>query len=714
MRVVVNKKSELGQILTAVYYKSPAMPLDVPNLWNTLDSASQALLRTSGKAQEIRYDAGELGVDYRFFEYGLQYFPNPDGILPAVSEGMADTLFRNSSGTWIGTGEFKDIGKYIIPTNTSMSGRSGIKFFGSFQTSTQEIYTFPAGPGISKIELYDCNIEPSEISGIYDADLGYSNEYREHLIISFYLGCSGELSGTPRWSNNFKSEYFIGDVQRDIDLDWKLYSERFDSKVVFLSVSQRREKNLQVSYNAWLKLYEPLRNKPSYDVLLSEKTKDPTQTGETIKGHKFDLASGSYLGSLDSRPKPILEEKLRKQAKLDSGNMYNAWRRYGPGDIARYDGKLWVSLCQDNCGNTPEYSGKWVLQDRTTDFYTSWFIVKCQDAKEIVPGAKINVPDYQKESAFEVYPKPGYIPTEANVNSLGKDKTISRVVMTENVDLDEKRYYIFYVKWDPKEKANGNIRGRVLELRLEKKPLSPVIRIPDFIVQRYQGKYELTWNNNIDSFNLEVPGKNIVIDDPLDCSIIDNIRLKVAPGTGLTKKQADDAFESFIEKLEFTLEYEKSVPGETWETGGSEVEPVVKVFSSSNMISDIILHEDKVDYETCKYTLIPGWSYKKVTVSNSGDFDIEYPVFDVIRTEDYRSGVFSRTGVRPSELMIKYRLDYGEWSEWQHASFNGSEASWYHPGGGHRNEVHLDRDGDDLYKLQVKSVTIDLIIDIKV
>ena len=159
MRVVVNKKSELGQILTAVYYKSPAMPLDVPNLWNTLDSASQALLRTSGKAQEIRYDAGELGVDYRFFEYGLQYFPNPDGILPAVSEGMADTLFRDSSGTWIGTGEFKDIGKYIIPTHTSASGgRSGIKFFGSFQTSTQEIYTFPAGPGISKIELYDCNI----------------------------------------------------------------------------------------------------------------------------------------------------------------------------------------------------------------------------------------------------------------------------------------------------------------------------------------------------------------------------------------------------------------------------------------------------------------------------------------------------------------------------------------------------------------------------
>ena len=723
MRVVVNRqpittkeadKEKFTGEITAVYYKSPAMPIDVPNLWNTLDSTSQALLRTSGKAQELRYDAGELGVDYRFFEYGLQYFPNPEGILPAISKEMADILFRDSDNKkWLGTRDFKDIGKYIIPTNSIYSkGNSGIKFFGSFQTETQEIYVFPAASGISKIELFDFKIDPGDLSKIYDHDLGYGN-FAYTPFISIYLGCTEDLSSTPKWSNNFTSEYYIGNIQKDVDLDYKLYSERFDQKIVFLSISQRKEKSLRLSYTSWLKLYEPLRNKPSYDVLLEEKTQDPSQVGETIEGHKFDLASGTYLGSPDSRPKPILEEKLKKLQILQESGVYNRWKRYKAGEPAVFGGEKWISLCQDNCGNIPGYSSKWVLEKRLTDFYTSWFIISCSEAQEINPGFKVNVPDYQKESIFEVYPKPGYIPTEASVNRLEADEVISRVVMTENVDLDEKRYYIFYVRWDPAEKSKGNIKGRVLELDLEKKPLHPEIRIPDFVIQGSERTgYTLSWNNNLNSFKLSTAG-NIVVDNSLDSSILRYIGEKVAAGTGLTKNEAYDVFEEkFIGKLDFSLEYEKSVPGKTWTTGNSEKEPEINVLSSGNTISDIILHEDCVDYETCKYTLIPRWSYKKITVSNSGDFDIEYPVLDVIRTENYKSGIYSRSGETPSEIMIKYRIDSDNWSSWQHASFSGSSATWYYPGGG--NEVHLDRTGSNLYELQVNSVTIDLIIDIKV
>ena len=723
MRVVVNKESEIGEILAAVYYKSPIMPLDVPNLWNTLDSTTQTLLRSPkslipGMAQEIRYDSGELGVDYRFFEYGLQYFPNPEGILPAISEDMAKTLFWKD-GKWVGTKEFKNLGKHIIFGNSLSSGdtASGIKFFGSFKSETQEIYVFPASSGISKIELYDTPLSPDE--EIYDYDLGYQRSEGRKPVISIYLGCSDDLTSVPIWSGNIGPDYCIGsDIQRDIDLDYRLYSERFDDKVVFLSISQRNEKTIKVSYNAWLRLSTPLREKPSYDVLEGEKNIDPPQIGETIEGHIFDLASGSYLGKkVDSKPRPILEEKLKNLSLSQGSRIYNRWRRYKAGEEVKYGDYSWVSLCSDNCGNVPGFSSKWVLKDSTTNFYTSWFIVRCRNSQEILPGSKIEVPDYIKESVFKIYPSPGYIPTEdKSIRILNSDNVISRAVMTENVDIDEKRYYIFYIKWNPD--LRDSIRGKVLDIELEKKSLNPSIFIPDFVIQGLESSgYILSWNNKLNISSLEVPEKPIVIDESIDVSILDIIRKNVTPGTGLNKKTADTVFEeNFIEKLEFSLKYKKSIPGKTWETGESEVEPKVISYSDASMISDVILHEDSVDYEECEYILVPSWSYRKVTVSNSGDFDIEFPVLDIIRTEDYRSGVYSRTGIKPSEIMVKYKEPgMSEYSSWQHIPYSdGPGASWYFGDDSNRNAVYLTGSGENLYELQVKSVTIDLIIDIKV
>ena len=734
MRVIVNQKSGLGDIKTAIYYKSPAMPLDNPDLWNSLDSNTQSLLKSTNPsakapaiAQEIRYDAGELGVDYRFFEYGLQYFPNPEGILPGISEGMADVLFRlpppepGEVGEWIGTKEFKNIGKYIVPGNAVNANFSGLKFFGSFRTSTQEVFVFPAGSGISKIELFDVDIDPRDKSKFLDHDLGNS-ETGYNPVISIYLGCTGEETETPRWSGNFGDGYYLPGVQKDIDRDFKLYSERFDSKVVFLAIGQRKEKDLQISYNAWLKLCdsEPLRNKPTYDVKADEKDKDPEQTGETIEGLVFDLASGSLLGNPDTRPKPILSGKLDKlkPSLLSAGQKYSLWKRYGPGEVVLYSGKTWVSLCSDNCGNIPGVSGKWVLRERTTDFYTSWFVVGCPRAKEILPGTKINVPDYQKESIFRLYPNPGYIPDDSSVEKLKADKTIDRVVMTENIDIDERRYYIFYLKWNPQEKAAGHIRGRVLSLELRPKPLYPVIRVPDIVIQREGGKYTCSWNNKLTSYTIEIPGKDIVIDSQMDASIWDAVMGSVAAGTGLSGAEAKEGFKSHLEKMKFSVEFEKEIPGETWtsdDLGESDPRPSVILDSSSGLVNDIILHEDMVDYETCKYTLIPSWDYKEITVSNSGDFDIEYPVHNVIRTENYRSGVYSRSGKVPSELKIKYKLQSGKWSDWYYAPYNGNSASWSVPGSsGGRNIVDLSKESQDLYSLQVSGVTVDMVIDIKV
>ncbi len=718
MRVILNKKN-FSNIRSAVYYKSPAMPVGVTDLWNTLDPNTQTLLRSSkslapGMAQEIRYDSGECGVDYRFFEYGLQYFPNPEGFLPGISEGMAKTLFWDTSDPsnpiWLGTESLKNLGKFIIPTQTQNSNPSGLKFFGSFKTETQEIYVFPGAPGISKIELYDIDIKPSDINDLYDYDLGLSRPENLKPSISIYLGCVDSTSSTISWSNNIPHEYYIDGIQKDADLDYKLYSERFDRKVIFLSFSQRDEKHLPISYTAWLKLYEPLRNKPSYDTLLSESLSDPKQTGETIEGHIFDLASGSYLGSKDSRPKPILEEKLKKLQTTK--NLYRQWKRYMAGEEVSYGGNSWVSLCSDNCGNTPGYSSKWVLKNRMTDFYTSWFLVKCDEAQEILPGQKIDIPDYQKESVFMIYPNPGYVPTEVSVNNLERNSSISRVVMTENIDIDEKRYYIFYVRWSSK------IKGEVLELDLEKKPLEATVMIPAFIINPSGSEYELRWNqSDVLPYDIKIPGKSIFIDEPMDASIITDLFTRVNLGKGLNLSSTEKAkvFSSFMEKIKFSIEYEKSIPGKVWGTGESKVEPSYSAsYSPSGILTNFTIHENSVDYEVCKYILVPSWRYRKVTVSNSGDFDVEYPVQDVINTENYKSGIYSRKGLVPSEIMVKYRTG-DSWSEWQHVSFDGNYASWfYFKNGSGDNSVHLSRTDTNLYELQVNSVITDLIIDIKV
>lgn len=737
MRVIVNQKSNIGEILTAVYYKSPAMPLDVPNLYSSLDSGTQALLRSStsvapGVAQEIRYNAGELGVDYRFFEYGLTSFPSPEGILPCMSADMAKVLFWDEKGNdnpsddlWLGIGEFKGFSKYIIPTNIPGLEKSGLKFFGSFRTTTQEIYTFPAGPGISKIELYDVNIDPSEVSKFYDHDLGYGDFYKTYKpVISIYLGCS-KSGNTPRWSNNIynkDSRYFLetqeNSVDRVMDMDYKLYSERFDSKVVFLAIGQKEEDKLQISYNAWLKLYDPLRNKPDYDVLEKEKTVDPPQIGKTIENSCFDLASGSYLGNYEDAQKPILSDKLKKIDK----SRYSRWKRYKAGDPAIYGGVSWTSLCDDNCGNLPGLSSKWTLTKRMTDFYTSWFLVKCQEVEDIRPGFRINVPDYQKESMFKLYPKPGYIPTEAVIGRLNADRDIDRAVMTENIDVDELRYYIFYLKWNPESKVNGALRGKIIDLgKLEKKPLSPTILIPEIVVQNEGGKMVCTWNNKHNEYDIAVEGKKIVIDDELEISIYDQVIAQVTGGTGINKPSANNAFQSLVGKMKFSLKYVKSIPGKTWETGESEIEPWVTIGRRNidvgqDLLTDIVLHEKSVDYENCVYTLVPGWDYKKITVSNSGDFDIEYPVFDVVRTENFSSGVLSRDGAVPSEIMVKYPLESGEWSEWQHQPVISNQASWRMPGNSNENIVNLDiKPGSPgFYTLGVTNVTTNLIIDIKV
>ena len=733
MRVIVNNP-EMGEILSAIYYKSPAMPIGVPDLYSSLDSGTQALLRSSnsvapGVAQEIRYNAGELGVDYRFFEYGLTSFPNPEGVLPRISKEMANVLFRNESGDWLGVGEFKSFGKYIIPTNANSSGVSGIKFFGSFRSTTQEIYTFPAGPGISKIELYDKRIDPDLLSRIYDHDLGYG-DFEYEPAISIYLGCSKD-GNSPRWSNNIYNadpnhRYFLETqdhrIDKVMDLDYKLYSERFDSKVIFLSIGQRKEKSIQISYNSWIKLNEPLRNKPEYDVLEKEKTKDPEQLGGVIENSYFDLASGSYLGNFSEIPTPILDDKLKK---LGNNQRYSSWKRYGAGDVAVYGGRSWTSLCSDNCGNVPGFSSKWVLSSRMNDFYTSWFLVRCKKAQEIDPGFKINVPDYQKESMFKLYPMPGYIPTDAVVLRLSSDEDIDRVVMTENIDVDEIRYYIFYIKWNQEKKDSGALRGKIIDLgELEKKALKPTIRVPEFVVQNQGGKMVCNWNNKLKEFNIEVEGKNIVIDDELEISIYNPVIAQVTGGmnpnnTSISKAQAVETFMSLVEKMKFSLEYKKSIPGKTWETGESEIEPWVTIGRTSvdvenDRLTDIILHEKSVDYENCMYTLIPEWDYKRITVSNSGDFDIEYPVLDVIRTENFSSGVLSRDGAIPSELIIKYPLASGEWSEWQHASIVNGRASWVMPGSS-GNKVHFTKEsGAGHYSLEVEKVTSNLIIDIKV
>lgn len=687
MRIIVNKESGLSDIKTAIYYKSPIMPQSEEPLYLQYDpSTSYINLNhpSSVASQGIYYNSGELGCDFRFFEYGLDYFPESGNPLEALGKSLEDLLTKSPSGNFLGPRDLKDIGKYIIPT--SISGTPGdLKYFGSFTTSDQEVYVFNVPEGISKIELF-CEVLSPDVT-YYDYDYGYQRGLRP--AISIYLG----VDSSGRVSQEFKgTQYILGpEPEYDIDSLGKLQDERECQKMVFFSLEQkRRYGEIEISTKAWTKLIEPLRNKPQEH--LHSLSDIPSQITEPIEGLYFDGASGSVLGTRDTRPSPILS---RKRRKIDP-RQYSRWKRYRLGDEVIMGGKSWISLRDENQGEIPGFSGSWALLEKMTNFFSTWFNIYSPDAKirlnnSIDDVSKINVPRYVKESVFSVYPNLGYLPETKSVIESANPDVMFNISYTENMNPLEKTYYQFYLTW-------GSIRptpGSIINLPMKKKEIEPKIYIPYFLTKSSGGSGWFDYNNV----------KEVPLAGSGYYTIGEEIRVNLDPILrSIGNSQLDNNTLTYnLPKLKYYVEKVTENQG----TSEAEIETVYSEDYEGVTITLI----DTIDYEEGSYFLKVDWDYKKVTVSNSGDFAIEKPVCDIIRTQKYTSRIVPLPGTSLNIECLRIKLGNSDWVD--DIPWSGRVATWRPSGEYNIVSLITDNERPGEYILTVDKVTEDIIIDIK-
>ena len=686
MKIIVNKESGLSDIKTAIYYKSPIMPSGYDDLYAQYDSGRT--YTDPGRdinvvSQGVYYNSGELGCDFRFFEYGLQFFLESGNPLESLGKSLED-LLTTSDGNFLGPRELKDLGKYIIPTN--IEGTPGkLKYFGSFKTSNQEVYAFHAPAGISKIELYDEVLDPD--TTYYDYDYGWNRGIKPK--ISIFLGVN-EYSRVPQEYEG--TERLLGPVpEYDLDSLGKLQDEIECDKMVFVVLEQKsRYGGIEISALGWTKLIEPLRNKQKEH--LHSLSDVPGQLTETIPGMLFDGASGSIVGSKNTTSEsPILKKKLERIDRTQ----YSPWKRYRLGDKVSYLGKSWISLQSENQGNNPQLSSYWALEEEMTNFFSTWFNIYSPNASIRLLGSledttKINVPKYVKETVFSVYPKLGYIPEEKSVIKNQNSGIDFDIAYTENINPLEARYYLFYLIWSDQYRPAP---GSTIMLPMKKKAIYPKIYIPTFLAlsSNSSGWFDYSKIKEVDAAELS-GGGYYTIGETLTVSLNEAIQ------RGLSRIESNTLSYN-LPRLKFYVEKTTENPG----TAEPEVEAI---YDLENEDVQITL-KDIIDYEEGYYLLKVDWDYRKITVSNAGDFFVEFPVANIIRTENFSTRLMPvEEGTQIDCLRVKYQ------GEWYRADWSGRSATWT-PGTGY-NTVTLQADNNGGYTLSVNNVSEELTIDVKV
>ena len=687
---VIAKESGLTEIKTAIYYKSPVMPYGIEDLYTQLDPNRNYTMtgrEVNVISQGVYYNSGELGCDFRFFEYGLKYFFESGNPLESFGKDFEELLTKDGD-KFLGPRELGDIGKYIIPTNLPQGLAPGkLKYFGKFRTSSQEVYAFYVPEGISKIELYDEVLDPT--GTYYDYDYGWQQISKPG--ISIYLGVTSDGKVPRAWKD---TDMILGPTpETDLDSLGSLQDERDCSKMVFIVLEQKsRYGGIDISVTAWTKLLEPLRNKP--EAHLRTLSDLPEQTVETIPGLIFDGASGSILGrKLENPQMPILKKKQQRINSLD----WNAFRRYRLGEEAVYSGETWVSLGNENFGNNPKMSPKWARKEEMTNFFSTWFNILCKDGKISLLGSgkettRINVPRYVKESVFRLNPNLGYLPASPEVIKSSNPDINLDVIYTENFDLNELRYYMFYLIWSEDSKPEP---GATIILPMEKRKIQPKLYVPYFLASPSSSDTWFDYSNTKEVDLSEVRGQYFTIDEEFKMPVGTAIR-----SIGDTLSYNTLAYN--LQRLKFYVD-KKSDQGESTFDLESIWDPETGDVS--------IFLEDKVDYEECSYYLKVSWDYRKIIISNSGDYAIESPVSDVIRTENFSTKIKPiLPDTTPKTLRVKYR---GEWIN--DIPFDGRSATW--TSGNRENIITLSVSSDpefEGYILRVSNVTEDLVIDIKV
>jgi len=357
---------------------------------------SSSTYGSNSSVETIYYNAGKAGIDYRFLEYGMSYSlseDEDDSILSFIREqdlsGKVSSEIEFLNDTILPGGS--DLCPYY-PDDTYIPQTNNLNFFGSFVVGLKNIYVFHVPELVWKIELF------------------------ENLP-----GTSGNESPVIR-------------ITLNDGLEWE-YEE-----YVFLSSTQNSSQStpdVNISYEAWKKLINPLRNKKKRN--LQSTCARVSQLEEPIQGIYFDGASGTILGTKKEESTPILDS-MKGMIRPDR---FSKWRNYKKGETIQEDGKTYISLSDNNIGGiSPRFSPKWaVLSNLSNLTKTVTFLCKHGvfelDNKENEDEMTINIFGEEKEKIFRLTLPPG---VNININDISGLGYLIRMNSVDEIAKTGERY----------------------------------------------------------------------------------------------------------------------------------------------------------------------------------------------------------------------------------------------------------------------------------
>ena len=279
---------------------------------------SSSTYGSDSNVETIYYNAGKAGIDYRFLEYGMSYSLSEDednSILSFIRE--QDLSGKVSSEIEFLNDTILPGGSVLCPyyPNGDTPQTNSLNFFGSFVSGLKNIYVFHVPELVWKIELFE------------------------------------NLPGTR------ENESPVIRITLNDGLEWE-YEE-----YVFLSSTQNSSQStpdVNISYEAWKKLINPLRNKKKRN--LQDTCARVPQLEEPIQGIYFDGASGTILGTKKEESTPILDS-MKGTVRQDR---FSKWRNYRKGEstLCGFPSVEYISLVDNNIGEaSPIWSNKWARKD---------------------------------------------------------------------------------------------------------------------------------------------------------------------------------------------------------------------------------------------------------------------------------------------------------------------------------------------------------------
>lgn len=667
---VYNK--EVQDIRVALYYKSKVLVRRDPDIedynndtrWTEFKNALRSYY-SGTRAQELGavaelHNGGIDGVDLRFLEYGLEYnYSEKTGILSNFTAEVIASTLSDDRGRLLSPKDLDNFTQHIVPTNSSSPVYDVIKYFGAFQAGPRNVYVFPVPEGVTKIALFSSDEVFERLRSHNDPDFYWSEE-AVHPDIVISLGINDEFE----WSDANKKYYpngetykrFYGNVSHPIVDNDNSWAEIDFNKHVFLTLDQNAmssKDGIDVSYQAWLKLDDPLEKKKLTDLERCElESTIPSQTRERIPGVIFDELSGSVLGKSEVTSHPILSRKL----SLIDETKFSQWKRYSSGDSAWFGttqegDKIWYeSVSDNNYGNFPKLSPKWILKDSLTNYYTKWCFLKSDSGTfETKDGKRenalrLNIPKFLSESSAKFYPDPGYLPVDQATGSTYK------IHVTENTDFSDDRFYVADITWTSWENI---MPGTEIKMKTEPAPVTIYIKFPMPILDRSKSSWTFDYYKyGVAALNIQMK-KNTSGDlykygETLSGSIIskNNPRLAAQVISNDSSSGNHDIITEFsglsggnwtwndwwgiFSSMDFTATYTKRRGNKTW---AGEVDLVETTSFGLNFPGE------SIDFEEATFTVVPKFKCWKVTIQNTGNIAVENAITEVPTGKAFNTSV---------------------------------------------------------------------------